>query len=457
MAEYDLTAKMVPYLDRHLTFPLLEFLSINEIYNSTDVTKAKYDLLSKTNMVDFTAKLYKELNSTEEVPEEFIVKREKVLSNLEELNKQAQKVMDVIENPEVISALRQDKEFNLKFLNENHDFDAKSIETLYKFGQFQFSCGNYGGCSEMLYHFQVLSVDDNLLLSSLWGRLASEILTGNWDNAFTELQKVKDSIETNRDTSSIHQLHQRTFLIHWSLFVFFNHQKGKEYLLDLFFQPQYINTIQTSCPWILRYISAAAIINRRRKNVIKDLIKIVQQEAHAYNDPITQFTEALYVRFDFDEAQSKLKECENLFANDFFLVSSLDEFLENARTLILEAYCRINQRINITQLAKLLNLSPEEGEKWIVNLIRDARVDAKIDFNDNSVVMNPINTSIYRQMIEKTRDAVFQTQIIANGIEKRDNAIADVNKDQSKAKNNSNRRHNNKEAAGAHRQGQTKA
>jgi len=35
-------------------------------------------------------------------------------------------------------------------------------------------------------------------------------------------------------------------------------------------------------------------------------------------------------------------------------------------------------------LSKRLNLSQDEGEKWIVNLIRDTRVDAKIDYKDVS-------------------------------------------------------------------------
>lgn len=33
MAKYDLTARMVQYLDRHLVFPLLEFLSAKEVVN----------------------------------------------------------------------------------------------------------------------------------------------------------------------------------------------------------------------------------------------------------------------------------------------------------------------------------------------------------------------------------------------------------------------------------------
>ena len=31
MADWDLTAKIGPYLDRHLVFPLLEFLSVSSI------------------------------------------------------------------------------------------------------------------------------------------------------------------------------------------------------------------------------------------------------------------------------------------------------------------------------------------------------------------------------------------------------------------------------------------
>ena len=40
--------------------------------------------------------------------------------------------------------------------------------------------------------------------------------------------------------------------------------------------------------------------------------------------------------------------------------------------------CVISDR---RDLSNRLNLSPEEGEKWIVSLIRETRSDAKIDFN----------------------------------------------------------------------------
>ena len=180
----------------------------------------------------------------------------------------------------------------------------------------------------------------------------------------------------------LQQLQQRTWLIHWSLFIIFNHPKGRDSIIDMFFAPQYINTIQTSCPWVLRYLAAAVVTSKRRKAQMKELVKIIEQEAYEYRDPVTEFVEALFVRFDFDGAQKKLKECEKVLANDFFLNDIQEDFMESARQFISETYCRIHQKINIKDMTQTLNLNQEEGEKWIVNLIRDTRVDAKIDFEE---------------------------------------------------------------------------
>jgi len=85
----------------------------------------------------------------------------------------------------------------------------------------------------------------------------------------------------------------------------------------------------------------------------------------------------------FEAAQRELKEAEKVVVDDFFLNEFRDEFMDNARYLISEAsrYCRIHQRIDIGDLSDRLNLSRDEGEKWIVNLIRETQMgaDAKID------------------------------------------------------------------------------
>ncbi|KAJ1953859.1 eukaryotic translation initiation factor 3 subunit E [Linderina pennispora] len=143
-----------------------------------------------------------------------------------------------------------------------------------------------------------------------------------------------------------------------------------------------------------------------------------------YRDPITEFVEALYVDFDFDKAASKLEECEEVLEKDFFLTGAVDDFVENARYFLAEVYCRIHKRIDMAGLTKKLNMKQEEGEKWIVKLIRETRMDAKVDFKDNTVIMNPSYNPIYQQVIERTKALVFRSQVLNGAIDKRGSSAA---------------------------------
>ena len=75
---------------------------------------------------------------------------------------------------------------------------------------------------------------------------------------------------------------------------------------------RYLNAIQTSAPHLLRYLATAFIVNKRRRPQFKDFIKVVQQEQHSYKDPITEFLACVYVNYDFDGAQKKMRECEEV-------------------------------------------------------------------------------------------------------------------------------------------------
>lgn len=201
------------------------------------------------------------------------------------------------------------------------------------------------------------STDNDKTSEATWGKLACEILSVNWEACLEEINKIKEQIDTRLFNNPLAQLHQRTWLIHWSLFPLFNHEPARETLTELFFSLPYINTIQTACPWILRYLAAAVITGRNRNSSgrnssqyqkqIKDLVRIVRQEGYEYNDPVTDFIKALYIDFDFEEAQKKLGETEEILKNDFFLVATADAFVDSARHLISESYCKIHQRIDI--------------------------------------------------------------------------------------------------------------
>ena len=146
---------------------------------------------------------------------------------------------------------------------------------------------------------------------------------------------------------------------------------------------------------------------------------MVEQEQYEYSDPLTDFIKALYIDFDFDQARAKLEEVAAIIKTDFFLANGGGSFLENARYLISEVYCRVHQTIDLNLLSKSLNLSREDGEKWIAKLIRDSKMDAKINESDGTVVMNHPISGVYQQVIEKTKGLSFRSnQVLLSAMQK---------------------------------------
>ena len=240
MTTHDLTRQLSKFLDRHLVFPLLEFLSEKgkeaQIYDEADIQKAKLDLLQKTNMVDYTVEIYQSLYNVETIPSEMKSWRDDVVSRLRTLKEQAASVVQFLSNEGLVKQLRQDKAHNLQFLEENFQIGPAQIDALYHFAKFQFDCGNYTASAEYLYHYRTLGTNTERNISALWGKLASEILQQNWETAQEDLNKLKDILDSNSFAPALEQLQQRTWLLHWALYVFFNHENGRNNLIDLFFQ-----------------------------------------------------------------------------------------------------------------------------------------------------------------------------------------------------------------------------
>nr|CAD1821958.1 unnamed protein product [Ananas comosus var. bracteatus] len=428
MANYDLTSRIAPHLDRHLVFPLLEFLQERQLYDDDEILKAKIELLSQTNMVDYAMDIHKSLYHTDDVPQEMIERRVEVVARLKLLEESAAPLISFLQSATLVQELRADKQYNIQMLHDRfQQIGPDQIEALYQYAKFQFECGNYSGAADYLYQYRALCTNSDRSLSALWGKLAAEILMQNWDVALEELNRLKEIIDSKNFASPLNQLQNRIWLMHWSLFIFFNHENGRNGIIDLFFQDRYLNAIQTNAHHLLRYVATAVIVNKRRRNMLKELIKVIQQEQHCYKDPVTEFLECLYINYDFEGAQKKLKECEQVILNDPFLgkhaedgnfttVPLRDEFLENARLFIFETYCRIHQCINISMLAEKLNMNYDEAEMWIMNLVRSSKLEAKIDSDSGTLIMGTNHLNVHEQIIESLKNLNMRTYVLAKNI-----------------------------------------
>ena len=112
--EWDLTTVISPYLDRHMVFPLLEFIDTDLLaknlvcYQAKDIGAARLALLRPTHMVDYAMENYKIVygeNAT--IPKEMEEQKQKVFQALEELNRACAPLDKICEDEEErVSLLR---------------------------------------------------------------------------------------------------------------------------------------------------------------------------------------------------------------------------------------------------------------------------------------------------------------------------------------------------------------
>ncbi|GMG17258.1 unnamed protein product [Phytophthora fragariaefolia] len=392
-ATFDLTNRLAPFMDLHFMFPLIDFLSSSELYDEAQLMAAKLALLKPTNMADFAVEIHQTLHGSDDVPEEFEARRGEILDALSFAKSQCTPMLELIEDEEKIMQLQSENLLNASHLEQNEGY-----------AKLQYECGNYQDCLTYLTYYGVLIPNSSeQYLNALWGKLAAEILIFRWDDALADISRISDVIESS--------LQQRSWLLHWSLFVFAWHEEGRDAIVDFMLQSRCVEAIQSNAPWLLRYLCAGVILHKRRRNLIKDLLRVLRVDDKGYHDPIVDFVECLFVNFDFESAQEKLRECEVVLASDFFLYEkNSTDFMEAARLAIFEMYCRVHRTIDMKALSSKLAMQEDgEAEKWIVNLIRNARLDAKIDSQEGRIVMGMPQNSVHRQVIDKTRDLAART------------------------------------------------
>lgn len=215
--------------------------------------------------------------------------------------------------------------------------------------------------------------------------------------ALANFTTIKELVEDPSVSSTpIKQLQLRSWVLHWSLFLSFALPQGSSSLLELVFgNDKYIRVVQTRAPWLLRYLSAAVVLSKKREG-LKELVRSIDQETDRYSDPVTEFVRRLYSKCDFNGALALLSQLKKLVEVDYFLSGACGgeyapnsnvHFVRAARIAVVEAFCKVHSTLDIKEVGDMLEVSSEEAERFLVNLITESRLDAKIDSNKGLVTI----------------------------------------------------------------------
>jgi translation initiation factor 3 subunit E len=261
------------------------------------------------------------------------------------LQTEAAPLVELSTKVDVIKSLRETGNLNkISYLQEHHGITDATLKAFYSLAKHTYECGDYTKASEYLTLFREVSTDSELGNNAIWGKLATNILMEQWDVALKDVQQVKEIVEARAFANPTTQLQQRTWLLHWSLPIFFNSPDSRMTLLEFYHHEKTWQVVQTSCPHLLRYIIVASVISKRR--FPKEIVKMVDQESYAYSDPVTKFIETLYGPSDFEGAEAQLQLCASVLDNDPYLNLVKGDFLEASRLLIFELFCKLHSCID---------------------------------------------------------------------------------------------------------------
>lgn len=394
-ADYDLTHTMMQYVDRHQARLLLEFLQEQKLYNPKDLQKAKYQLVAKTKMVDCAIIEYKALHDVKVVPKklakEFDAQREQVFADYERTENACGPLKELLKDLD-----DGESRISLETLRTKNEVTPDNIQGLYDHARIIFDIGSYEKAANALAIFRKLSDDEEKKFGALWGKLAAEIIMYNDEVALEDLKELRQEIDRQVFSDHFAQLQQRTWMIHWSMFIFFNLEGGLGTMMEFLMQEKLLNTIQTQCPHILRYVATAVVINKVRRNMLKDVVKILISEQDVYSDPLTELVVAVYSEFDFEKAQKLLPLCQQVIQQDYLLGnitedsqdSMAEQFAEGARLLVFETACRIHKCIGLDKLTQYLGLEEKEADTAIVKLISESSINANIDSANRQLIVS---------------------------------------------------------------------
>lgn len=401
-------------------FPLLDFLLAQTpaVYPSSELESAKWELLAQTKQIAAIQAYIKRCPGAKNAPSAAALKEKtsEIMTAQSSFERDAAPLLTLLASPDLVQ-LQQDKQVTFAAVSSKYNITSAHVDALYQVAKLQYDSGNYTTSLPMLQLVrQLASSTSASLFPALWGTLACTILTTKWDAAMQAFRELVDAIEKKSVSAPLEQLQQRSWLLHWSLFIWSQtpNVEDRDAICDLMFTPRYLEAIQTNAPWLCRYAIVAALVHKRRRQLMKILVKLLKQEGSDTHQPtpLIRLMDSLTRTFDFEAAATALTECTRVFQLDYFLSRRTTDFLEAARGLILETYARLHSRVSVSSMASTLGL-PEGAAgttAWMLQCLSEAKVTATFEAENKTLVLNPGVSSVHSQVVDKTRELVRRTE-----------------------------------------------
>lgn len=422
----DLVPLMVQHLDVQLSYTLMQHLVSMEKspYEKSVILQTQLELLKANavsgNTVQVLQGKYREIYGKENPDyEEWGNKLQ------EDWNKKQQEftpVLNIIGNQENTD---QAKKYNSleEAMEAFEGLDQRLFDEAPNFLRLMYDSYLYDISRQWLTHYKLLckswsqDVPLQKQIALMWGQIGGCILAAQWELGADFLCKLDDLIDNSADgISKIEVMKQRTWLLHWMVFVVFiprdnaNRPENSPHVarvLELFVSEKYFCLVSLRYPYMMRYVAGAFILNSKIRYIVRDIVHVLNENREAYKDPVTEFLLSLYHDYDFEQAKQCLTECEQVCAIDYFFAGDKANFFEQGRLLLFESYSRMHQCLD---LEKTMFLGIPDMEEWIVSLIRNGKMQARIEDRDGKkfLICATEARDVYQDVCERTRDMSFR-------------------------------------------------
>ncbi|CCD12067.1 unnamed protein product [Trypanosoma congolense IL3000] len=398
----DMLRRVLPYLDKHLVLCLLYFCD-DQGLDVGDAIRSVQAATALTPEGEVSSEQERKIRETAQ-------RARPALDEFFEQNEVENSTYQFKLTGSEIDVLRSNRELSRDVL-EGKGITRNVMVAVMELAYLCYDAARYTDASELLSLCQCVTgyeLDEDRLL---WGKLVSDTCTCNWPSAIAVAEKLRkqqtagvleeDVFRVANPTTTT----DRVWLLHAVLFPFF--KGGSQYsahLLNIVFDFKTENiyqcVVESVCPHYLRYICAAAILNKQRRSALRSAAAMVAN-IYEYSDPLTKLVDTIVNRQSFEEALALLPEVSSMARGDYFLSLHAEGLVENSKRLISARYVVTHSVVSIPYMAEKLGMSAADAEVWLANLISETKQRAKIDSVAEQMFVSSQVRSVHQTVLEK--------------------------------------------------------